>query len=137
MSENLELEIKTENDVSTLVVKGYINNLGGERIAEVCYEHIDANTHNFILDLEDCRIVNSIGISILIEVIEKVKELGDKEHGDFVPGGKFFAVFAHGCSLDPSNSSSRNFFKASRNSAAFSKFSRSMAASKSRCNCSS
>lgn len=78
MSENLELEIKTENDVSTLVVKGYINNLGGERIAEVCYEHIDANTHNFILDLEDCRIVNSIGISILIEVIEKVKELGGK-----------------------------------------------------------
>ena len=52
--------------------------LGGERIAEVCDEHIGGGTHNFILDLENCRIVNSIGISILIEVIERVKELGGK-----------------------------------------------------------
>lgn len=78
MSETLELEVKSESGISTLVVKGYINNLGGERIAEVCDEHIGAGTHNFILDLENCRIVNSIGISILIEVIERVKELGGK-----------------------------------------------------------
>ena len=78
MSETLELEVDNEDGISRLAVKGYINNLGGERIAEVCSEHIDAGTRKFIIDLEGCRIVNSIGISILIEVIEKLKELDGK-----------------------------------------------------------
>ena len=75
MSEALELEANNDNGISTLVVKGYINSIGGERIAEICDEHIEGGTHNFIFDLEGCRIVNSIGISILIEVIEKINEL--------------------------------------------------------------
>ncbi len=47
----------------------------GEKIAEACYENIDSGTKNILLDLENSKVVNSIGVSILIEIIEKLQEV--------------------------------------------------------------
>ena len=53
-----------------LHTKGYINNVGGEEIASRAYELMDAGCRTLLLDLRETKIVNSIGISIRIEIIE-------------------------------------------------------------------
>ena len=70
------LDVKREGDAGVLAVAGYINNEGGEQVASACYELIDAGVKDFVINLEQCKIVNSMGVSCLIEVIEKVKDLG-------------------------------------------------------------
>lgn len=57
-----------------LYTKGYINNVGGEEIANRAYELMDDNVRSLLLNLRETKIVNSIGISILIEIIEKMIE---------------------------------------------------------------
>ncbi len=61
-----------------LYTKGYINNVGGEEIANRAYELMDADVRSLLLNLRETKIVNSIGISILIEIIEKMIEKGGR-----------------------------------------------------------
>lgn len=69
-----EVSIIKHTDFAVLRANGYINNLGGERLAQTCYTLIDDGFIKFILNLGGSKVVNSIGISILIEVIEKILE---------------------------------------------------------------
>jgi anti-anti-sigma factor len=59
---------------AVLYTKGYINNVGGEEIANRAYELMDQGVSSLLLNLRETKIVNSIGISILIEIIEKMIE---------------------------------------------------------------
>ncbi|HEV7764782.1 MAG TPA: STAS domain-containing protein [Thermoanaerobaculia bacterium] len=59
---------------AVLYTKGYINNVGGEEIANRAYELMDDGVRTLLLNLKETKIVNSIGISILIEIIEKMIE---------------------------------------------------------------
>lgn len=78
MPERLEVRVRREGQVGILETDGYINNIGAEKIAEACDGLIGEGLKHFVLNLEKSRIINSIGISILIEVIEKVRELQGK-----------------------------------------------------------
>ena len=62
----------------TLVIKteGYINSGGGEKIVKEFEKHADVN--KLILNLENSKVVNSIGISHIIEVIEKLNQTDGK-----------------------------------------------------------
>ena len=73
MPESLEVSIRQEGPIGILTTNGYINNIGAEKISDACDELIQKGVSNFVLNLEKSRVINSIGISILIEVIEKVK----------------------------------------------------------------
>jgi anti-anti-sigma factor len=76
-----ELRVLVErrgNDGAVLYTKGYINNVGGEEIANRAYELMDGGVRTLLLNLRETKIVNSIGISILIEIIEKMMEKGGK-----------------------------------------------------------
>ena len=42
--------------------------------ADACYEKIDAGKVHFLLNLEKSVVVNSIGVSIIIEIIEKLQD---------------------------------------------------------------
>lgn len=59
---------------AVLYTRGYINNVGGEEIANRAYELMDDGVRSLLLNLRETKIVNSIGISILIEIIEKMME---------------------------------------------------------------
>lgn len=59
---------------AVLYTKGYINNVGGEEIANRAYELMNDGVRSLLLNLRETKIVNSIGISILIEIIEKMIE---------------------------------------------------------------
>jgi anti-sigma B factor antagonist len=68
--------VRREGDVAVLHTDGYVNNLGGEKIGEQANALIAGGTTKLVIDMEKSTVINSIGISILIEVIEKVQEVG-------------------------------------------------------------
>ena len=73
--EKFNLSVEVKDSVVILRTTGYINNIAGEEIAERCYDHIDKGFKFFLLDMEKSSIVNSIGVSIIIEIIEKLQEI--------------------------------------------------------------
>ncbi len=74
MSEVCRVAAERRGDVAVLSTDGYINNQGGEEIARQAYSQLESGARALVLNLERTRIVNSIGISILIEVLEKVMD---------------------------------------------------------------
>lgn len=78
MSETFDVKVEKRTGLAVLRTEGYVNNLGGEKISEKVDELIEAGIVNFIINFEKSNVVNSIGISILIEVIEKLVDIGGK-----------------------------------------------------------
>tara|TARA_B100000965_G_C19569960_1_gene748628 strand:- start:168 stop:509 length:342 start_codon:yes stop_codon:yes gene_type:complete len=72
---DFSLTSRNEDEILIIETNGYLNNIGGEKIAKVCYENIDSGTKKILLNLENSKVVNSIGVSILIEIIEKLQEV--------------------------------------------------------------
>ena len=75
MSESLRLDVERREGVAVLYTEGYINNQGGEEIARAAYKLLEDGYKSLLLNLGGTKIVNSIGISILIEIIEKMIEI--------------------------------------------------------------
>jgi len=73
--DKFSLSVEEKNDIVVIKTDGYINNVAGEKIAQSCYEKIDGGIKKFLLDLEKSSIVNSIGVSIIIEIIEKLEDV--------------------------------------------------------------
>ena len=78
MTDELRVSVDRRPNGAILYTKGYINNLGGEEIANRAYELMDDGVRTLLLNLRETKIVNSIGISILIEIIEKMIEIEGK-----------------------------------------------------------
>jgi anti-anti-sigma factor len=74
MTETLKLTTDRRGKVAVIYTDGYINNQGGEEIARAAYELMSEGFRTILLNLAGTKIVNSIGISILIEIIEKMLE---------------------------------------------------------------
>ena len=75
MTEMLKVNVDRRGGLAVIYTEGYINNQGGEEIARAAYELISDDEKNLLLNLKGTKIVNSIGISILIEIIEKMLEI--------------------------------------------------------------
>lgn len=75
MTESLNVTVDRRDGVAVIYTEGYINNQGGEEIARVAYKLLDEGYKLLLLNLAGTKIVNSIGISILIEIIEKMIEI--------------------------------------------------------------
>ena len=53
----------------------YLNQTAGEELSKRFNELLEEGYLNFIINMERTKVVNSVGISILIEMIEKLREL--------------------------------------------------------------
>jgi anti-anti-sigma factor len=78
MTETLKLSVDRRDGLAVIYTDGYINNQGGEEIARVSYDLLAEGYRCLLLNLANTKIVNSIGISILIEIIEKMLEIDGK-----------------------------------------------------------
>ena len=78
MTECLNVTVDRRDGLAVIYTEGYINNQGGEEIARVAYKLIDEGYRVLLLNLGGTKIVNSIGISILIEIIEKMLEINGR-----------------------------------------------------------
>jgi anti-anti-sigma factor len=74
VSDACKVTVERRGEVAVLWTDGYINNQGGEEIAREAYRQLDSGARALVMNLEKTRIVNSIGISILIEVLERVMD---------------------------------------------------------------
>ena len=72
------LNVRDEGDVVIIETTGYLNNVGGEKVSEACYEKMENGKKLFLLNLENSKVVNIIGVSILIEIIEKLQDVDGK-----------------------------------------------------------
>ena len=75
MTERLNVTVDRRDGLAVVYTEGYINNQEGEEIAKAVYELIDEGYKLILLNLAGTKIVNSIGISILIEIIDKMTEI--------------------------------------------------------------
>ena len=60
--------------VGVIAAAGYINNEGGQAIADAATELMGQGCSTLLIDLDGTRIINSIGVSILLEIMEKLIE---------------------------------------------------------------
>ena len=70
-----QVMIKKRDDYAVVYTQGFINETGGEKIAEECYRLMDEGYQHLVLNLEESRIINSRGVSMLIEIIERVGKI--------------------------------------------------------------
>ena len=78
MTDELKVSIERKANGAIVYTRGYINNVGGEEIASCAYKLMDEGVDRILFNLRETKIVNSIGISILIEIIEKMMERDGK-----------------------------------------------------------
>jgi len=74
MTESLKVRVDRRSGLAVVYTDGYINNQGGEEIAQAANALMEEGYRALLLNLAGNKIVNSIGISILIEVLEKVMD---------------------------------------------------------------
>jgi anti-anti-sigma factor len=75
MTETLKVRVDRRDELAVVNTEGYINNQGGEEIAQAANLLMEEGYRTLLLNLAGSKIVNSIGISILIEVLERMIEL--------------------------------------------------------------
>jgi len=78
MTDSLTPMVERLQGLAVIHTLGYIDNENGELIAGAAYQLIGEGYRVLLLDLARTSIINSIGLSILIEIVEKLTEVGGK-----------------------------------------------------------
>lgn len=65
---------KVMKDCAIVYSDNYLNALEGEKLEEECEELLGKGFKKVVIDFKNTEFVNSIGISILIGIMEKVRE---------------------------------------------------------------
>ena len=73
MSTDFNIVSEIHNDTLVMKTDGYINNTGGEQIVLEFSKHV-SNINKVVLDLTKSKVVNSIGISYLLEMVETLNQ---------------------------------------------------------------
>jgi len=73
-----EVSVETEGEKSVVYATDYLNKLSGERIERECKRQLDAGCKTLVVNFSETEIVNSIGVSILLGVIDAAQSKGAK-----------------------------------------------------------
>ena len=65
---------KELDDTVILYPHDYINDIEGEKLEEMCDSFLAKGVKKVVIDFSGTEMVNSIGVSILIGVIERIKD---------------------------------------------------------------
>jgi anti-anti-sigma factor len=64
-----ELTVKNEGEIATIFASDYLNKFSAEKIERECRQQLAAGCKTLVVNFRDTEIVNSVGISILVGVI--------------------------------------------------------------------
>jgi anti-anti-sigma factor len=78
MDQPFSLTSELRDNRLVIATSGYVNNVGGEAIAAEFSKHFSGGVKEVVLSLEHSRVVNSIGMSFLIEIIEQLQDVDGK-----------------------------------------------------------
>lgn len=73
---DFDVSVRTEGETATVFAGDYLNKLTGEKIERECKRQLDAGCKELVVDFSDTEIVNSIGVSILLGVIDSASSAG-------------------------------------------------------------
>lgn len=65
---------KEMGDTVVLYPDNYINDIEGEKLEELCDAYLARGFKKIVIDFSETDLINSIGVSILIGMIEKIKD---------------------------------------------------------------
>ena len=74
MLNKFDIQIREAREHAVIETSGYLNDALGEQLAEKAQELIQGGYTQLVINLEQTTLINSIGISILIEIIEALTE---------------------------------------------------------------
>ena len=63
-------------DLAVIYAGDYLNKLSGERIERECRRQLEAGCRALIINFRETELVNSIGVSILLGVIDAAENIG-------------------------------------------------------------
>jgi anti-anti-sigma factor len=69
---------RTIGDLAIVYAGDYLNKLSGERIERECRRQLDAGCRGLVINFKETELVNSIGVSILLGVIDAASHVGAK-----------------------------------------------------------
>ncbi len=68
---NFSLSSKSAQDVAVMTPKGYINDLGAERLEQISEQFLGKGTKKLVVNFSDVQYINTIGISIFTGIVQK------------------------------------------------------------------
>ncbi len=74
MLNKFDIQIREGQEHAVIETAGYLNDALGEKLSEKARELIQNGHTQLVINLEKTTLINSIGISILIEIIEALEE---------------------------------------------------------------
>jgi anti-anti-sigma factor len=73
---NFETTTDIDRDTATVSVKGYLSGLSGERLESEVARLVGEGSRSIVINFRETDMVNSVGVSILVGIIEKVRDAG-------------------------------------------------------------
>lgn len=67
---------KRVGEIAVIYASDYLNKLSGERVERECREQLGAGCRAVVVDFRQTELVNSIGVSILLGVIDAAERAG-------------------------------------------------------------
>ena len=74
----IQVPVSDEGEKAIVYAGDYINKLSGEKIERECKQKLDAGVKTLVVNFSETEIVNSIGVSILLGVIDNASDAGAK-----------------------------------------------------------
>jgi anti-anti-sigma regulatory factor len=78
VSPEIKVPVRVEGKTATIFAGDYINKLSGERLERECQRQINSGCQTLVVNFSETEIVNSIGVSILLGVIDTAANAGAK-----------------------------------------------------------
>ncbi|MBC7931331.1 MAG: STAS domain-containing protein [Rubrivivax sp.] len=80
MSEQLSVSpptsIPCDGEIAVVRAGDYVNKLSGQRIERECLSRMEGGCRALVIDFKGTELVNSIGVSILLGVIDMAEQVG-------------------------------------------------------------
>jgi anti-anti-sigma factor len=72
----VKVRTRVVGSAAVVYASDYLNKLSGERIERECRHQLEAGRRALVVNFRDTELVNSIGISILMGVIDAAEDVG-------------------------------------------------------------
>ena len=76
MNTTITIPAQTAGETATVFAGDYLNKLSGETIERECRKKLESGAKRLVVNFSETEIVNSIGVSILLGVIDAANNAG-------------------------------------------------------------
>ncbi len=78
MEQQFTLSSEIRKGCLVIATSGYVNNVGGEAISNEFSRYFQDGIRKVVVNLAQSKVVNSIGMSFLIDIVDQLNDAGGK-----------------------------------------------------------